>query len=103
MSQNGPLYTTGINKKINREKEAKKVYVNNFLAYIQELENRKLHDGSRSQRIKNFTNSAEYIIFGPLLSPERKSKKLDIATGGYDEDEAIPELKLEESPKKEHD
>ena len=43
-----------INKKINSGKEGKRVYVNNFLTYKQELENKKLHDGSRSQRIKNF-------------------------------------------------
>ena len=70
-----------INKKINMEEDAKRVYVNNFLAYEQELENRRLHDGSRSQRIKNFINGADYIIFGPLFSPEQESKNLDIATG----------------------
>ena len=72
-----------MNKKIYSEEEAKRVYVNNFLAYKQELENRRLHDGSRSQRIKNFIGGAEYIIFGHLFSPEQESKKLDIATGGY--------------------
>ena len=57
-----------IDKIINSEKEAKRVYVNNFLTYKQELENKKLHDGSRSQRIKNFINYAEYIIFSTLFN-----------------------------------
>ena len=74
-----------INKKNNSEEEAKRVYVNNFLVYKQELKNRSLHDGNRFQRIKKFINGAEYLIFGPLLSPEQESKTLDIATGGYDE------------------
>ena len=74
-----------INKKNNSEEEAKRVYVNNFLVYKQELKNRSLHDGSRFQRIKKFINGAEYLIFGPLFSPEQESKTLDIATGGYDE------------------
>ena len=74
-----------INKKNNSEEEAKRFYVNNFLVYKQELKNRRLHDGSRFQRIKNFINGAEYLIFGPLFSPKQESKTLDIATGGYDE------------------
>ena len=59
-----------INKKINSE-EAKKASVNDFFAYKQELESKKLHDGSRASRMKNFIHGVEYIIFGLLLSPEK--------------------------------
>ena len=85
-----------INKKINSKEEASKLYVNNFLGYKQELENKRLHEGSRSQSIKKFIEDAEYIedaecnIFGILFSPEQESKKLDPATGGYAIDEGIP-------------
>ena len=73
-----------INKGINSAEEAKKVYMNNFFDYIQESKNKNLHDESRAKRIKHFINDAEYIIFGPLFSPEKESRKLYIATGGYD-------------------
>ena len=47
--------------------------------------------------MKNFIegdNGAEYIISGPLFSPEQE--KLNIATGGED----IPELESEENAEK---
>ena len=72
-----------INKKINSEEKAKKAYVNNFLAYKKELESRNLQKESRSKRIKMFIDDAEYIIFGPLFSPEKE--KLGTATGGQDD------------------
>ena len=37
--------------------------------------------------MKRFIEKAEYILLGPLFS---ESEKLDIATGGYDPDQAIP-------------
>ena len=37
--------------------------------------------------MKRFIEKAEYILFGPLFL---ESEKLDIATGGYEPDQAIP-------------
>ena len=78
-----------INEKTNSEEDAKRIYVNNFLAYKQELENRRLHDGSRSEMIKKFINDAEHIILGPLFSPEQEIKKLYIAAGGDDRRKSV--------------
>ena len=91
-----------INKKINSKEEVEKVYVNNFLAYKQELEGKNLRDKSRAKGIKNFINDAEYIVFGPLFFPEQESKKLDIAARGVD-DLINFVSKMGESVKKEMD
>ena len=77
------------NKKIKDNINAKSNYLK-FLDYKESLG--KTQNGSRAYRIKSFIKGAEYIIFGPLFNPKQESEKLDIATGGYDEDEAIPEL-----------
>ena len=91
-----------INKKINSEEEAKKVYENNFHAYKKELESKNVYSESRSKRIKKFIDDAEYIIFGPLFNPKKESEKLDIATdvGDIPESETEEEKELEEKLEK---
>ena len=64
-------------KEISDENNAKSDYLN-FLKYKESLG--RTQNGSRADRIKNFINRAEYIIFGPLFNP-----KLDIATGEEDD------------------
>ena len=59
--------------------------MDSFSAYKKDLESKNLHSESRSQRIKTFINDAEYIIFGPLFSPEKENQKHGIATGGKDD------------------
>ena len=64
-------------KEISDENNAKSDYLK-FLKYKESLG--RTQNGSRADRIKNFINRAEYIIFGPLFNP-----KLDIATGEEDD------------------
>ena len=89
-----------IAKNIDNEEDARKYYLKDIFDYKKELSKGRVNTGGRPQRIKGFINDIEYIVFGPLFSPEEEIKKFDIATGGYDPDERIPmpppELESEE-------
>ena len=75
------------NKKINEE-----IIKSNYLKILNYKESLGItQNGSRADRIKNFINDAEYIIFGPLFN-----LKLDIATGGQDD---TRELVIKSIPK----
>ena len=84
------------NTKINDKTNATSNYLK-FLNYKESLG--RTQDGSRADRTKNFINGAEFIIFGPLFNSKQESEKLDIATGGYDEYEAMRELENEKQNK----
>ena len=78
------------NKEINDKSNGKSNYLK-FFDYKESLG--KTNNNSRADRIKNFINDAEYIIFGPLFNPLQEIKNLDTATGGEDipkEEKTIP-------------
>ena len=78
--------------KRNNKKDANDYYLNNIFGYKKALAKTKGHPGSRTQRVKNFIGTHNGVEYTQKFL-ETEIKKLDVETGGKDDEEPPKDAK----------